>query len=104
MKRFIRRPDVEMVGGIIVDKDTRLEFKNEHVEQTVENLVLHSVMHTEGEGYESTCDTIIYLKEGDVLVFEEEHRGYIKPVEAFMTIAEAISELENIKDLDDIEV
>ena len=39
------------------------------------------------------------LKEGDILVFEEEGRGYIKPVEEFVTIAEAIEDLTNIKDL-----
>ena len=39
------------------------------------------------------------LEEGDVLIFEEEDRGYIKPVEHFVTIAEAIDDLTNIKDL-----
>ena len=34
-----------------------------------------------------------------ILVFEEEGRGYIKPVEQFVTIEEAIEELTNIKDL-----
>ena len=43
--------------------------------------------------------TTIYLKEGDVLVFEEEGRGYIKPVESFVTIEEAIEDLTNIRDL-----
>ena len=76
-----------------------MEYTNENVAQKVENLVFHSVTKVTGEGYESTYDTTIHLEEGDVLVFEEEGRGYIKPVEAFVTIAEAIEDLTNIKDL-----
>jgi hypothetical protein len=34
-----------------------------------------------------------------VLVFEEEGRGYIKPVEDFVTVAEAIEELGYIKEV-----
>ena len=39
------------------------------------------------------------VKEGDVLIFEDEGRGYIKPVEDFVTIDEAIADLSNIRDL-----
>ena len=99
MQVFMRKPSLDLYCGICVDKDTVLEYKNENVEQRVENLVFHSVTKVTGEGYESTYDTTIYLEEGDVLVFEEEGRGYIKPVEAFVTIAEAIEDLTNIKDL-----
>lgn len=88
-----------MYAGIKVAKDTTLEYKNENVEQKLENLVFHSVTKVKGENYESTYDTTIQLKEGDVLIFEEEGRGYIKPVEEFVTIAEAIEDYENIKDL-----
>ena len=34
------------------------------------------------------------LTEGDVLIFEEEGRGYIKPVESFVTVAEAIENIQ----------
>ena len=88
-----------MYAGIKVAKDTTLEYKNENIEQKLENLVFHSVTKVKGENYESTYDTTIQLKEGDVLIFEEEGRGYIKPVEEFVTIAEAIADYENIKDL-----
>ena len=96
---FIRKPSIDLYPGIRVDKDTKLEYKNENTEQTVENLVLHTVSHVKGEGYESTYDTTVHLSEGDVLLFEEDGRGYIKPVESFVSIAEAIEELECIKDL-----
>ena len=96
---LIRRPSIDLYPGIRVDKDTVLEYKNENVEQTLKDLVFHSVTKVKGEGYESKYDTTIYLKEGDVLVFEEEGRGYIKPVETFVTIEEAIKDLTNIMDL-----
>lgn len=99
MKVFIQRPSVELHPGIVVDKDTVFEYKNEHVEQTLKDLVLHSITKVRGENFESVYDTTIQLQEGDVLIYEEEGRGYIKPVEKFVTIAEAIEELACIKDL-----
>ncbi len=99
MKNFIRKPSIDLYPGICVTKDTVLEFKNENVTQTVKNLVLHSVTKVKGENYKSKYDTTIKLNEGDILIFEDEGRGYIKPVEEFVTIEEAIEELTNIKDL-----
>lgn len=99
MKNFIRKPSIDLYPGIRVTKDTVLEYKNETVKQTVKDLVLHSVTTVKGEGYKSKYDTTIQLKEGDLLIFEEEGRGYIKPVESFVTIEEAIEDLTNIKDL-----
>ena len=88
-----------MLAGIKVSKDTVLEYENENVKQNLENLVFHSVTNVKGEGFGSTYITTIYLKEGDVLVFEEAGRGYIKPVEEFVTVKEAIEELKCIEDL-----
>lgn len=99
MQRFVRKPSIDMYAGIRVTKDTKLNYENENVKQYIKNLVFHSITKVKGEGYESTYDTTIYLKEGDVLVFEEKGRGYIKPVEEFVTIGEAIADFENIKDL-----
>lgn len=96
---FIRKPSIDLYPGIRVTKDTEFEYNNENVNQTLKDLVFHSVTKVKGDGFESQYDTIIYLNEGDILVFEEEGRGYIKPVEDFYTIAEAIEDLENIKDL-----
>lgn len=97
MQVFIRKPSIDLYPGIRVDKDTVLEYKSENVEQTLKDLVFHSVTKVKGESFESVYDTTIQLKEGDVLVFEEEGRGYIKPVEDFVTIEEAIEDLTNIK-------
>ena len=99
MKVFIQKPDISLHPGIVVDKGTVFEYKNDHVEQTLKELVLHSITKVRGENFESVYDTTIQLQEGDVLIYEEEGRGYIKPVEAFVTISEAIEELTNIKDL-----
>jgi hypothetical protein len=84
--------------GVKVYKDTTLEYENENVEQTLKDMVLHTVTKVKGEGYEGVYDITITLEEGDVLLFDE-NRGYIKPVEAFVTIAEAIEDLKNIEDL-----
>ncbi len=97
MQVFIRKPSIDLYPGIRVDKDTTLEYKNENVEQRLENLKFHSVTKVKGDNFESVYDTTIQLQEGDILVFEEEGRGYIKPVEPFVTIEEAIDDLENIK-------
>lgn len=99
MQNFIKKPSIDLMPGIRVTKDTNLEYENENVKQTIRDLVLHSVTTVVGDSFKSTYDTTIQLEEGDVLVFEEEGRGYIKPVEGFVTIAEAIDDLTNIKDL-----
>lgn len=99
MQNFIRRPSIDLMPGIRVTRETEIDFKNENVEQVLRDLVLHTNATIKGEGYESTSHTKIYLEDGDVLLFEEEGRGYIKPVEGFVTIAEAIEDLTNIKDL-----
>lgn len=88
-----------MYAGIKVTKDTKLDYENENVKQTLNNLVFHSVTRVVGENYESVYDTTIQLQEGDVLIFEEEGRGYIKPVESFVTVVEAVDELNCIKDI-----
>ena len=100
MQRFIRKPSIDMFAGIRVDKDTTLEYKNENVEQTLKDLVFHSITKVKGDNFESVYDTTIQLKEGDILVFEEEGRGYIKPVEEFITIKEAIEEFNCVSDLE----
>ena len=99
MEVYIKKPSIDLYPGVRVKKDTVLEYKNESVAQALKDLVFHSVTKVKGDSFESAYDTTIYLKEGDILVFEEEGRGYIKPVEEFVTIAEAIEDLTYIKDL-----
>lgn len=98
MQKFINKPSIDMLAGIRVDKDTTLEYKNENVTQTLKDLVFDSITVVKGDNYTSEYHTTITLNEGDVLIFEEEGRGYIKPVESFVTVEEAITELEYIKE------
>lgn len=98
MEKFIVRPSIDLYPGVRVTKDTVLEFKSDHIKQTVEDLALHTVTTVKGEGYEALYDTIVHLNEGDVLIYEDEGRGYIKPTEPVVTIAEAIEELSCLKE------
>lgn len=97
MEQFISKPDITIYNGVRVNKDTKLEYKTDLVEQTIENLTLKSKMIVKADDYESVYNTTIKLNEGDVLILEEEGRGYIKPVEEMYTIEQAINELELIK-------
>lgn len=99
MEVFIQKPSIDLFPGIRVDKNTVLNFENENVKQTVKDLEYHSITKVKGENFESVYDTTVHLQEGDVLIYEEAGRGYIKPVEQFVSIEEAIEDLTNIKDV-----
>jgi hypothetical protein len=99
MEKFINKPSIDMLTGIRVTKDTTLEYENGNVKQTLKDLVFDSTTVVKGDNYTSTYHTVINLNEGDVLIFEEEGRGYVKPVEQFVTVKEAIEELELIKEV-----
>ncbi len=94
---YILKPSIDLYPGIRVDKDTKLEYKTETMEQKIENLKFHSVAKVKGDSFEGVYDTTVELKEGDILIFEDGGRGYIKPVEPVVTIEEAIEELECLK-------
>lgn len=99
MKKFIIKPSIDLYPGVRVTKETDIEFKNEKVHQTIRDLKMHSIIKTSGEGFESIHDVTVQLREGDILVFEENGRGYIKPVEPMQTVEEAMEDLKHIKDL-----
>ncbi len=99
MQMFVERPCIDLYPGVRVTKDTVLEYKRDNLEQRVEGLVLHSVLKIKGEGYESVQDTRVFLNEGDILIYEENGRGYIKPVQGIVTVGEAIADLEAIREL-----
>jgi hypothetical protein len=96
MQVFIRKPNIDLYSGIRVDKSTVLEYNNERVKQSLKNLVFRSVTKVTGEGYKSTYNTVIQLNEGDVLILDGD-RGYVKPVDSFVSIREAIEDLTNIE-------
>jgi hypothetical protein len=97
MEKYICKPDITMYPGLKVEKNTELEFKNDNVVQSIKDLVLKSKTTIKGENFKSVYNTEIKLNEGDVLIFEEDGRGYVKPVEEFMTVDEIINELNCLK-------
>lgn len=97
--KFIRKPSIDLYPGVRVDEHTDLEYNGENVTQTVKDLVLHSVTVITGEHFESKLETTVKLQPGDILIFDGEDRGYVKPVEAFVEVQEAIDDLEVIKDM-----
>lgn len=99
MEKFIMKPNIDLYSGIKVTKETKIDYENENVTQKLENLVFNSKTTVKGENYTSTYDTTINLEEGDILIFEDEGRGYIKPIEQFVTAEEAIKDLEDIKEV-----
>ena len=100
MQKFVFKPSVELIPGVIVTKETTLEYEREGIKQTVKDLVLHTSFTQKGEGYDTASETNVYLEEGDILVFEEDGRGYIKPANnTVVTIEKALADLETIKSL-----
>lgn len=97
--RFIKKPSLTFYPGIRVTADTELEFKSEYCVQELKNLVFRCTRTVSGENYEGTYETTVYLQPGDVLIYEDDIRGYVKPVEDFVTIAQAAAELDAIKEL-----
>ena len=98
MEKFVVKPSIDLYDGVRVTKDTVLEYSTDTVDQLVKDLTMHTTTKVSGEGYDSTVETTVYLKEGDVLIVEDGGRGYIKPIEGFVSISEAISVLECIND------
>lgn len=102
MKNYIKNPDVTIYKGIEVDKNTKLKFEREDgkVKQELKNLEFVQYERREADNFESETNTKIHLKEGMIVLFEDEKRGYVVPVERYVTIGEALEDLECIKDLD----
>lgn len=97
--RVMRKPDITLYQAFKVTKDTNITYKNKNVKQTIKDLKLHSITTIKGDSYKSKYDTTIDLKEGDIIVFEDEERGYIKPAEDMTTVSEAIEELKCIEEV-----
>lgn len=92
----IPKPDVYF--GIKVSKDTKIEFKNDFVNQRIDNLVLYTDYTIENEKFKSEIKNELKLEDGDLLLLEEDNRGYFKPQEIkFGSIDEAIEEMNFIK-------
>lgn len=92
--KLIRQPNINMVAGIKVTKDTDISFENEAVKQSIKDLVYHGTTKIKGENFEGKNEITVTLNEGDIVIYDGEERGYIVPAQRFMTVEEAIKELE----------
>lgn len=92
--KLIRQPNINMVAGIKVTKETDITFENDNVKQRIKGLVYHGTTKIKGDNYEGKNEITVNLNEGDYVVFDGDERGYIVPAQKFMTVAEAIEELK----------
>lgn len=99
MRKFIFKPDISLYPGILVNKDTKLEYKNENVEQKLENLKLEMTTYTKENNYEARSNLVFHLNEGDILLFDEEV-GYQVPRVPMSTIKDAMTDIEALQDFD----
>lgn len=102
MKNFVLIPNCEIYKGYVVDDKTTLEYvnKNKTIRQELKNLEFIQYEKKDTSEYSIETKTTIHLKKGMVVLFENEERGYVVPVDRYVTIKEAIQELDYIKDLD----
>lgn len=98
MKLYIARPDITLYTGVEVNKETNLEFKNEKVEQILNDLVLKTNIKTVMEHYESETNLKMQLKEGDILLFDND-KGYYLPSIPVDTVNDVLADLEPMRDM-----
>lgn len=97
-KIYMPIPQPDVYYGITVDKKTKLEYENESVKQRIEDLVLYTEQNIETDSFKTHVETELYLNDGDLLLLEEDGRGYFKPAEIkFGSVDEALKELRFIK-------
>lgn len=99
MRKFILKPDITLYSGVLVNKDTKLEYKNDNVEQKLEDLTLKMTTYTKENNYEVTSNLVFHLNEGDILLFDEEV-GYQVPRVPMTTLQDALTDIEAIQSFD----
>jgi hypothetical protein len=99
---FIDQPSVEFKEGIKVTKDTVTEYKSEKVEQKLKDLVLETIVENEGtnglNSFKSKSYITLTLNDGDILLFNEE-KGYYMPTYPVVSIDDAISDIDSLRDI-----
>lgn len=100
---FVEQPNIDLMVGIKVTKETELTYKSDKVEQELKNLVLETTLVDEGTNgintYTSKSCIRINLNEGDILLFDES-RGYYMPPYPVESIDDAISDIESLKGME----
>ena len=97
---FVDQPNMELKQGVQVRKDTQLSFKNETVEQMLQDLQMDTIMEESGtngiNSYKTKSHICIQLNEGDVLLFDPS-RGYYLPHYPKVTIRQAIEDIRSLE-------
>ena len=99
MRKFILKPDITLYSGVQVDKNTKLEYKNDNVVQSLEDLVLEMTTYTKENNYEARSNLTFHLNEGDILLFDEEV-GYQVPRVPMTTLKDALEDIDAIQSFD----
>lgn len=95
MNYYVMKPDLTPYDGVKVTKDTCLTFENEKVKQEIKNLKLKSISTFKSEKYSTKSELEVNLEEGEILLLEQENRGYFLPLNVgICTINEAIKDYE----------
>ena len=104
MRKFVVKPRLDLFEGVLIEKDTKLDYKNDRVEQRISDLTLSSIITEKGTNgvneYESKSYLTIHLNENDILLFNEE-KGYFLPNIPMSTIDDAITDITVLKDFDE---
>ena len=79
MKYYVEKPDLRPYEGKRVDEKTHFTFKNDKVDQKLENFKFVSIYTTKTPKFTTTTKIEINLDKGDVLLFESENRGWFLP-------------------------
>ena len=97
---FIERPDLTPYEGVVVDKDTNITFSNGIVKQEIKDLKLVSKVVNKTDKYKITNILEINLEEGEIILLENENRGWFLPKEQtdITTINNAIKDYEALKE------
>lgn len=99
---FVEQPVLDLKEGIKVCRDTALSYKNDHVEQVLEDLKLETILDEEGSNgfnsYKSKSYLSIRLNKGDILLFDEQ-RGYYMPSIPVCSVEDAVADITSLKSL-----
>ena len=99
MRKFILKPDITLYSGVQVNKDTKFKYKNDNVEQKLENLVLEMTTYAKENNYEARSNLVVHLNEGDILLFDTEV-GYQVPRVPMTTLKDALADIDAIQSFD----
>lgn len=95
--QFMRQPNINMVAGIKVTKNTDIEYETGDTKQSIKDLVYHSVTHTVNDNVEVTQEVTVKLNEGDIVLYPSDEQGYVVPANKYMTVTDAIQQLKCVE-------